>query len=150
MALADDIQTDLTAAMKARDATTTAALRSVLAAIRNARVAEGQAGDLTDEQTVDLLAREAKRRTEAAEAFEGAGRDEQAAKERAELEVIRRYLPAQLSGDELAEIVDEAIGTAGATGPGDFGAVMGAVMPRVRGRADGKQVAAAVRDRLGG
>lgn len=150
MALADDIQRDLTAAMKARDATATATLRSVLAAIRNARVAAGQEGDLTDDQTVDLLTREAKKRTEAAEAYDGAGREEQATKERAELEVIRRYLPAQLSDEELAGIVDDAIAATGATGPGDMGTVMGAVMPKVRAQADGKRVSAVVRERLAG
>ncbi|HVM00407.1 MAG TPA: GatB/YqeY domain-containing protein [Egibacteraceae bacterium] len=148
MALTDRIQTDLTAAMKARDTTATAALRGVLAAIRNARVAEGQAGDLSDEQTVELLNREAKKRTEAADAFAGAGRDEQAAKERAELEVIRRYLPARLDEAELRAIVDEAVATTGASGPGDLGRVMGALMPKVRGRADGNAVRALVSERL--
>lgn len=149
MALTDQIQTDLTAAMKARDATATAALRSVVAAIRNARVAEGQAGELSDEQTLALLNREAKKRTEAAEAFAGAGRDDQAAKECAELEIIRRYLPPQLDEAELRAIVDEAVAGTGASGPADLGRVMGAVMPKVRGRADGNQVRALVRERLG-
>lgn len=149
MALTDEIQADLTAAMKARDSATVAALRGVVAAIRNARVAKGQTGDLSDEQTLELLTREAKKRTEAAEAFAGAGREEQAAKERAELEVIRRYLPAQLDDDELRAIVDEVIADSGAAGPGDLGRVMGAVMPRVKGRADGKRLNALVRERLG-
>lgn len=148
MALTEQIQSDLTAAMKARDKAATAALRGIVAAIRNARVAEGQAGDLTDEQTVELLGREAKKRTEAAEAFDNAGRAEQADKERAELEVIRRYLPEPLGEAELRAIVDEAVASTGASGPGDLGQVMSAVMPRVKGRADGKQVNALVRERL--
>lgn len=148
MPLAEQIQSDLTAAMKARDTARTAALRGVVAAIRNARVAAGQSGDLTDEQTVELLAREAKKRAEAAEAFQDAGRTEQAAKEHAELEVIRGYLPEPLDEAELRAIVDEAVAAAGASGPGDLGQVMSAVMPQVKGRADGKQVSALVRARL--
>jgi len=148
MALPDQIQADLTAAMKARDKAATAALRGVVAAIRNARVAEGQTGELSDEQTMELLTREAKKRTEAAEAFADAGRDEQAAAERAELEVIRRYLPAELDEGELQAIVDQTVEETGASGPEDFGRVMGAVMPRVKGRADGKRVNALVRERL--
>lgn len=148
MALPEQIQADLTAAMKAQDKAATAALRGVVAAIRNARVAEGQSGDLSDEQTIELLAREAKKRTEAAEAFADAGREEQAAKERAEQEVIRRYLPAALDDEQLTAIVDEAIADTGASSPADFGQVMGAVMPQVKGRADGKRVNALVRGRL--
>lgn len=148
MALTEQIQADLTTAMKSRDKDATAALRGIVAAIRNARVAEGQTGELTDEQTVELLGREAKKRTEAAEAFANAGRQEQAEKERAELEVIRRYLPAQLGDDELRAIVDEAITATGASAPGDMGQVMSVVMPQVKGRADGKRVSALVRDRL--
>lgn len=148
MALTEQIQADLTTAMKARDKEATAALRGIVAAIRNARVAQGQSGDLTDEQTVELLGREAKKRTEAAEAFANAGRQEQAEKEQAELAVIRRYLPAQLGDDELRAIVDDAITATGASAPGDMGQVMSAVMPRVKGRADGKRVSALVRDRL--
>jgi len=150
MALPDQIQADLTAAMKARDADTVATLRLVVSAIRTLRVAEGHAGEVTDAEAVDLLTREAKRRTEAAEAYAAAGRDDLADKERRELAIIRRYLPEQLGADELARIVDEAVAATGATAPSDLGKVMSAVMPRVRGRADGKQVNALVRDRLTG
>lgn len=149
MALTEQIQSDLTAAMKARDRETTTALRSVVAAIRNARVATDQSGDLSEEQTLDLLSREAKKRVEAAEAYEEAGREEQAATERRELDIIRAYLPAPLEESELRAIVDEAIAGTGATEPSDMGAVMSAVMPKVKGRADGKQVNALVRERLG-
>lgn len=148
MALPDRIQSDLTAAMKARDTDTVGTLRMVVAAIRNQRVAEGQTGEVTDEQTLALLTRQAKQRTEAAEAYDQAGRTELADQERRELAVIRRYLPEELAGDELAAIVDEAIAETGASGPGDLGRVMSAVMPRVRGRADGRQVNALVRQRL--
>jgi uncharacterized protein YqeY len=150
MALPDQIQADLTAAMKARDADTVATLRLVVSAIRTLRVAEGHSGEVTDAEAVDLLTREAKRRTEAADAYAAAGRDDLAEKERRELAIIRRYLPEQLGADELARIVDEAVAATGATAPSDLGRVMSAVMPRVRGRADGKQVNALVRDRLTG
>jgi uncharacterized protein len=150
MALPDRIQADLTTAMKARDTEAVATLRLVVAAIRNLRVAEGHTGEVTDPETVEVLTREAKKRTEAAEAYDHAGRTDLAERERRELAIIRRYLPAELSRDELAAIVDEAIATTGATAPGDLGRVMSAVMPRVRGRADGRAVNALVRDRLAG
>ena len=136
--------------MKARDAETVATLRMVVAAVKNARVASGQSGDVTDEQTLEILTREAKKRTEAAEAYDAAGREELAAKERSELAIIRRYLPEQLDDDTLRGFVDEAIAETGASGPGDLGKVMSAVMPKVKGRADGKVINALVRERLTG
>ncbi|MFO8076407.1 MAG: GatB/YqeY domain-containing protein [Egibacteraceae bacterium] len=150
MSLATRIETDLKTAMKARDAETTATLRLVLAAMKNLRAEAGHGADLSDEEMLELLGREAKRRAEAAEAYEEAGREDLAGKERRELEVLRSYLPAQLDADELGAIVDEAIAETGASGPGDIGTVMGAVMPRVKGKADGKAVNALVRERLGG
>ena len=150
MGLPERLQQDLTAAMKARDAETVGTLRMVVAAVRNARVAAGQSGEVTDEQTLELLTREAKKRTEAAEAYDAAGREELAAKERAELQIIRRYLPEQLDEDTLRGFVDEAIAETGASGPGDLGKVMSAVMPKVKGRADGKVINALVRERLTG
>lgn len=148
MALPEQIQADLTAAMKARDAEAVGTLRMVVAAIRNARVAAGRSGDVDDAETVDLLSREAKKRREAAEAYTAAGRDELAAKEIRELAVIERYLPDALSPEELARIVDEAVASTGASGPCDLGAVMSVIMPQVKGRADGKAVNAMVRRRL--
>ncbi len=150
MSLATQIETDLKAAMKARDAETTATLRLVLAAMKNLRAEAGHGAELTDEEMVELLGREAKRRAEAAEAYDEAGREDLAGKERRELEVLRSYLPAQLDADELGGIVDEVIAETGAVGPSDIGKVMGAVMPRVKGKADGKAVNALVRTRLGG
>lgn len=149
MALPERIQADLTTAMKARDRATTATLRLVVAAIRNLRVAEGHSGEVTDAETVELLTREAKRRSEAAEAYDRAGRDDLAEAERGELAILRRYLPEQLGDDELAGIVDAAVAETGASSPADLGRVMSAVMPKVRGRADGKAVNALVRERLG-
>lgn len=150
MGLADRIQQDLTAAMKARDTQSVGTLRMVLAAVKNARVAAGQSGDVTDEQTLELLTREAKKRTEAAEAYDAADRPELAEKERAELEVIRAYLPEQLDEETLRGLVDEAVAETGATGPSDLGKVMSAVMPKVKGRADGKVINALVREHLTG
>jgi uncharacterized protein len=148
MSLPSQIQSDLTAAMKARDTERVQTLRMVVAAIRNARVEAGRTGDLSDQETLDLLTREAKKRTEAAEAYDQADRPELAAKERAELAVIRGYLPEQLGEDEIRAAVDEAIAETGAEGPGDLGRVMSAVMPKVKGRADGRVVNAVVRERL--
>lgn len=150
MGLPDQLQSDLTAAMKARDPETVATLRMLVAAVKNARVAAGQSGEVTDEQTVELLTREAKKRAEAAEAYEEAGRSELAEKERSELAIIRRYLPEQLDEERLRTLVDEAIAETGAQGPSDLGRVMSAVMPKVKGRADGKVVNGMVRSRLAG
>jgi len=148
MELSEQIQADLTAAMKARDAETVGTLRMLVAAIRNQRVAAGQSGEVTDDQALELVTREAKKRSEAATAFADAGRAELADKERRELEIIRRYLPEQLDDATLATLVDEAITESGAAGPQDLGKVMSAVMPKVKGRADGKAVNAMVRQRL--
>jgi uncharacterized protein YqeY len=150
MALTERLTADLTTAMKARDGDAVATLRMAIAAVKNLRVSEGHRGDVTDDEALQLLAREAKKRTEAAEAYERAGRAELAAKELRELEILRRYLPAQLAPEELAAIVDEEVRAAGAASPGDLGRVMSAVMPRVQGRADGRAVSAAVRARLAG
>ncbi len=149
MALAEQISRDLTAAMKARDAETVATLRMVVAAIRNARVAAGSGGEVGDAQTLELLGREAKKRREAADAFRAAGRPELADKESRELAIVQRYLPVRLTDEELEAAVDEAVAETGASAPGDLGRVMSAVMPKVKGRADGKAVNAAVRARLG-
>ncbi len=148
MALDQQIETDLRNAMKSRETEVVATLRMALAAIRKARVAPDRQADLTDVETVELLTREAKKRSEAAEAFAQAGRDDAAEKERRELVILQRYLPRQLDDDELARIVDEAVATTGASSPGDLGKVMSAVMPQVRGRGDGRRVNALVRERL--
>jgi uncharacterized protein YqeY len=148
--LKDRLHADLNTAMKARDELTTATLRMVLTAVTNEEVAGKTARELSDDEVIKVLGREAKKRREAAEAFEGAGRGELAARERAEGEVLDRYLPAPLSDEELAELVAAAISEAGATSPRDMGAVMKIVQPRVAGRADGKRISDAVRHRLAG
>ncbi|MBA2316415.1 MAG: GatB/YqeY domain-containing protein [Euzebyales bacterium] len=150
MASSEQIETDLRTAMKARDPETVATLRMVLAAIKNARVSAGRSGDVSDAEMTDILAKQGKQRSEAAAAYRDGGRDELADKEERELAIIQRYLPAALDDDELAAIVDQAVAETGASGPGDLGAVMSAVMPKVKGRADGKRVNAMVRARLQG
>jgi len=148
--LKDQLRTDLTTAMKARDETRTRTLRMALTAITNQEVSGDAAHALTNEEITKILTREAKRRREAAAAFADAGRDDQAEAERAEEEVLAGYLPAQLSDDELALLVTAAIAETGASGPAGIGQVMKVVTPQVAGRADGSRVAAMVRSRLAG
>lgn len=148
--LKERLHADLNTAMKARDEVTTATLRMALTAVTNEEVAGKAARQLSDDEVLKVLVREAKKRREAAEAFDAAGRGELAARERAEGGVLDRYLPAQLSDDELAELVAAAVAEAGATSPRDMGAVMKIVQPRVAGRADGKRVSDEVRRRLAG
>jgi uncharacterized protein YqeY len=148
--LKDRLRTDLTAAMKNRDEVRSATLRMVLTAVSNAEVAGKQARELSDDDVLGVLTSEGKKRREAAEAFESAGRTESAAQERAEASVIAEYLPAQLGAEELVLLVTEAIEETGAAADGmrGMGKVMGVLQPRVRGRADGAAVAADVRRQL--
>jgi hypothetical protein len=146
--LKDQLRADLTVAMKARDQTRTRTLRMALTSISNEEVSGTAAHDLTDDQIIKILTREAKRRREAAAAFADAGRADQAAAERAEEAVLSGYLPAQLDDAELAALVAAAITETGASGPTGIGQVMKAVTPRVAGRAEGSRVAAVVRSRL--
>lgn len=143
--LKERLRGDLTAAMKARDEVRTRTLRMALTSVANEEVAGKPARDLTDDEVLRIIAREAKRRREAAAAFDAAGRPDQAAAERAEDDVLSGYLPAQLSDAELAAIVARVIAEAGASGPAAMGQVMRAVTPLVAGRAEGGRVAAEVR-----
>ena len=149
--LKDRLRTDLTASIKARDAVRSSTLRMVLSAITNAEVAGKEHRELTDDDVVGVLSTEAKKRREAAEAFDDAGRTESAAKERAEAAVIADYLPAQLSEAEVADLVTSTIAALGAGEEGmrAMGKVMGALQPQTKGRADGGAVAAEVRRQLG-
>ncbi|MEO9321998.1 GatB/YqeY domain-containing protein [Nocardioides sp. C4-1] len=151
MALKEQLRTDLTAAMKSRDQLTSSTLRMVLTSITNAEVAGKEARELTDDEIVGVLSSEAKRRREAAVAFDEGGRADSAEKERAEAVVIARYLPEQLGADDIERIVAEAIASTSAAGEGmrAMGKVMGVVQPQVKGRADGGAVAAEVRRQLG-
>ncbi len=150
-ALKDRMRSDLTTAIKARDEIRSSTLRMVLTAITNAEVAGKEARELTDDDIIAVLSTEAKKRREAAMAFEDGNRPEQAAKERAESAVIADYLPQQLEPREIAEIVSAAIEQVGAAGEGRkaMGKVMGVVTPQVKGKADGAAVAAEVRRQLG-
>ena len=152
--LKDRLRADLTASMKARDAVTTGTLRMALAAVTNEEVSGATARDLSDAEVVTVLSREVKKRKEAAEAFDGADRPELAEKERAESAVLARYLPQQLTDDELRTLVAEAVAEVeAATGTAptmkQMGQVIKAAQARSAGRADGARVAAAVRSALG-
>ena len=149
-ALKDRLRGDLTAAMKARDEVRTRTLRMALTSVAREEVAGASARELGDDEVIKVLAREAKRRREAAEAFASAGRDDQAAAERAEGAILDAYLPAQLGDEEIAAIVAAAIDETGASGMAEMGQVMRVVTPRIAGRADGARVAAEVRRRLTG
>jgi uncharacterized protein len=148
--LHDQVEADLRTAMKARDKARTSALRMVVAALKNTAVSEGLGpqGRLPDATVQKVLTTEVKRRREAATAFADAGREEQAEAERAEAAVYAAYLPAQLSDEELAALIDRVIGDVGATGPQDLGAVMKAAMAETRGQADGSRVSAIAKAKL--
>lgn len=143
------LKADLNTAMKARDELTTATLRMSLTAITNEEVAGKTARELSDDEVLKVLGREAKKRREAAEAFDEAGRAELADRERAEGGVLDGYLPAQLGDDELVELVRAAVAESGASAPNQMGSVMKLVQPKVAGRADGKRVSDEVRRQLG-
>ena len=149
-ALKDRLRADLTTAIKGRDEVRSSTLRMVLTAITNAEVAGKEHRELSDDDIVGVLSTEAKKRREAAVAFEDGGRAEMAAKEKAEAAVLADYLPEQLSADDVTSIVSAAIEQVGAAGEGmkAMGKVMGVVQPQTRGRADGGAVAAEVRRQL--
>jgi uncharacterized protein YqeY len=152
-ALKDRLQSDLTEAIRSRGELQAATLRMALTAIRSEEVAGAVARELTDAEVVTVLGREAKKRREAATAFEDAGRTDKAQRERDELGVLQGYLPAQLADEDVAAIVAEevaAAAAAGATGMGAMGRVMKAVQPRIAGQAEGGRVAAEVRRQLAG
>ena len=151
-ALKDRLRTDLTAAIRGRDKVRAGTIRMVLSAISEAEVAGSQAMELSDQQVLDVVVREAKKRREAEDAYRGAGRPELADKERAEAEVLADYLPQQLTAEEISGLVREAIARTGAAelGPKGMGKVMGVVSPQTKGRADGAAVAAEVRRQLAG
>ena len=144
------LQHDLHDAMRARDAVRSGTLRMTLTAITNAEVSGDEARELSDDEVLKVVAKEAKKRKEAAAAFTGAGRPELAATEEAELLVLEGYLPAQLDDEALREIVDRAVAATGATGMPQLGMVMKAAQGEVAGRADGGRVAAVVKQVLSG
>jgi uncharacterized protein len=150
--LKNRLRTDLTAAIRGRDKVRSGTIRMVLSAISEAEVAGSEAVELSDQQVLDVVIREAKKRREAEEAYVAAGRVELAEKERAEAGVLADYLPQPLSAEEVAAIVREAIQRTGAAelGPKGIGKVMAIVTPQTKGKADGGTVAAEVRRQLAG
>ena len=148
MGLKERLKEDLTASMRSRDEVRTGTIRMVLTAITNEEVAGKEVRILVDAEIITVLSREAKKRREAAEAFDSAGSKDRAELERKEGEIIAEYLPAQLSEAELKEMIAAAIVESGATGPAGMGLVMKALSPKIAGRADGSAVSAAVKAAL--
>jgi uncharacterized protein len=146
MSLIARIEDELTEAMRARDDLRTGTLRLALAALRSAE--KELQRPLKDDEELQVLQRERKRRNEAAEAFRAAGREEPAAREERELAVLEEFMPAPISEEQLERIVDDAIAETGATSLRDLGRVMADVMPQVAGRADGSTVSQLVREKL--
>ncbi len=146
MTLITQIEADVKAAMLARDSQRRDALRLILSSLRSAE--KDLQRPLSDDEELQVLQRERKRRVEASEAFRAAGREEQAEKEDGELEILEEYMPAQLTEEDLERIVDDAIAENGATSMRDMGRVMADVMPQIAGRADGSAVSQIVREKL--
>ncbi|EFP58967.1 GatB/YqeY domain-containing protein [Dermacoccus nishinomiyaensis] len=144
------LHTDLTDAIRERDQVRSATLRMVLTAVSNAEVAGKEHRELSDDEVLAVIVKEAKKRREAADAYVGAGRTELAEKENAELACLEGYLPKQLSDDEIDAIVAEAVSATGASGMKDMGKVMGVVKPKIGEQAEGGRVAAAVKKALAG
>ena len=146
MSLIGEIEDELKDAMRARDAERRDALRLILNSLKNSE--KELRRPLSEEEELQVLQRERKRRVEAAEAFRNGGREEQAAAEEHELEVLEEFMPEPLSEDEIEDIVDDVIAEVGATRLADLGRVMADVMPQIAGRADGSQVSQIVREKL--
>ena len=144
--LSSRLQTDLTTAIRDRDELRRDTLRMAIAAAYNVQKAAGR--ELTDDEVLAVLTREVKTRRESIEAFSAAGRNEAAEKEQAEVEILSAYLPQQLTTDEIAALVKETVDEVGASSARDMGKVMAALVPKTRGRADGKAVSAAVAQEL--
>ena len=148
MGLKERLKSDLTEAIRARDEVRAGTIRMALTSITNEEVAGKEARILTDAEIITVLSREAKKRREAAEAYDSAGSKERGDRERAEGLVIADYLPSQLSEGELQEMIKAAIVETGASGPSGMGQVMKVLSPKIAGRADGSKVSAAVKAAL--
>jgi uncharacterized protein YqeY len=146
VSLIEEIDEELKDAMRARDAERRDTLRLILNALKNSQ--KELQRPLSEEEELQVLQRERKRRVEAADAFRTGGREEQAEAEERELEVLEEFMPDPLSEDEIDEIVDDVIAEVGATSMADLGRVMADVMPQIAGRADGSQVSQVVREKL--
>lgn len=148
MSIKERLRAELTEAIRSRDEVTSGTIRMVLTAITNEEVAGKEARVLSDDEVITVLSREAKKRREAADAFETAGRSDRAELEKAEGVVIAKYLPAQLSLDDIKRMIADAIASTGAAGSADMGKVMGAVKPLIAGKADGSVVSTLVKEAL--
>jgi uncharacterized protein YqeY len=148
MSIKEQLKLDLTEAIRSRDEIVSGTIRMVLTAITNEEVSGKEARQLSDEEVITVLSREAKKRREAAEAFAEAGRTDKATLEKAEGEVIAKYLPAQLTEADIAAMIAEAIVATGAAGPADMGKVMGAIKGKIAGKADGNVVSSLVKAAL--
>ena len=150
MGLKETLKSDLTEAIRSSDKVVSGTIRMVLTAITNEEVSGKEARVLSDEEIITVLSREGKKRREAAEEFAKAGRTDRAADEKAEGEVITKYLPAQLSEDDIKKLIAAAVISTGAAGPADMGKVMGVIKPKIAGKADGGLVSSLVKAALGG
>ena len=150
MGIKEQLQSDLTEAIRSRHEIVSGTIRMVLTSIRNEEVSGKEERTLADAEIITVLTREAKKRREAADAFADAGRADKAELEKAEGEVIAKYLPAQMSEDDVKKLVAAAIAQSGAAGPGDMGKVMGILKPQVAGKADGGLVSGLVKAALAG
>ena len=148
MSIKETLQADLTEAIRGRNEIVSGTIRMVLTAITNEEVSGKEARTLTDAEIITVLSREAKKRREAAEAFADSGRADKAALEKAEGEVIAKYLPAQMSEEEIKKLIAAAIAQTGASGPSDMGKVMGVIKSQVAGKADGATVSGLVKEAL--
>ncbi len=148
MGLKEKIMADMKEAMKAKDAAKVSTLRLLLSEIKNREI--DKRGELTDDEVIAVIQKAVKQRKESIEQYEKAGRSELVEKEKKELEILEAYLPQPLTEEELDALIDETIKEVGATSIKDMGKVMKAIMPKVRGRADGKLVNQKVREKLGG
>lgn len=141
------INTDLVEAQKKRDEVVVSTLRMLLAAVKNAQIAKS--GELTDEEVLEQIAKSVKQHRESIDAYEKGGRGDLVEKEKAELSVLEKFLPEQMSEEEIGKIVDDVISSTGAKGAGDLGRMMGQVMAKVKGQADGNVVSQVVKSKLG-
>ena len=148
MATLPELEEDLKSSLKAKNAVATSTLRLLISEIKNARIAKGE--DLTDEEITSVVQKSAKQHKESIEAFEKANRDELVKQEKAELEVIKKYLPEQITGQEIEKIVDEVISQTGVSTIADMGKIMGGVMGKLKGQADGNLVSEIVKTKLSG
>lgn len=146
MSLKDSLQKDMIAAMKAKDKATLSTVRMLKAAVANEEINLGH--DLSADEEISVLSHELKQRKDSLQEFEEAGRDEAVEKLKNEIKIVQKYMPAQLSAEEVKEVVQTTIEEIGATSEADFGKVMGAVMPKLKGKADGKLVNSTVKELL--